>query len=122
MASIQFGGVSLDCDDPKGLAAFWADLLGGSIEFESDDFVAVKMDAGWLSAVRVPGYEPPTWPESTRAKQVHVELRVSDLDGAQADAVAKGAKVATTQPRPESWRVLLDPAGHPFCITTLIPD
>ncbi|MGZ4735335.1 MAG: hypothetical protein ACXV8R_07005 [Acidimicrobiia bacterium] len=26
------------------------------------------------------------------------------------------------QPSPELWRVLVDPAGHPFCITTLIPD
>jgi hypothetical protein len=23
---------------------------------------------------------------------------------------------------PESWRVLIDPAGHPFCITNLIPE
>src|SRR5579862_6103745 len=121
MATIRLGGVSLDCDEPSKLARFWAELLGGTIEFESDDFVAVKHGGGWLSTVRVPDYEPPTWPESTRAKQVHLELSVSDLDGAQATAIGLGAVVAATQPRPESWRVLLDPAGHPFCVTTLIP-
>lgn len=122
MASIRLGGVSLDCGDPKALASFWAALLNGSIEFESDDFVAVKLDACWLTAVRVPDYEPPTWPGGPRDKQVHLELAVTDLEGAQADAIAKGATVAESQPNPDSWRVLLDPAGHPFCVTTLIPE
>jgi Glyoxalase-like domain len=35
---------------------------------------------------------------------------------------AIGASKASVQPSPESWRVLLDPAGHPFCVTTLIPE
>lgn len=122
MATIRLGGVSLDCDDPKALASFWRDLLGGEIGFESDDFVAIKLDTGWLSTVRVPGYERPTWPEGPRGKQVHLELKVTDLEGAQADAVRLGAVLAESQPNPESWRVLLDPAGHPFCLTTLIPD
>jgi hypothetical protein len=34
---------------------------------------------------------------------------------AVAEAVALGAMVATTQPQ-ENVRVLLDPAGHPFCL------
>ncbi len=122
MSTIRLGGVSLDCDDPQSLARFWAELLGGQVAFESDDFVAVKLESCWLSAVRVPDYERPTWPEGPTAKQVHLELSVKDLEAAQSEAVAKGASVAGTQPNPEGWRVLLDPAGHPFCITTLIPD
>ncbi|MCR6704763.1 MAG: hypothetical protein NVV66_18580, partial [Cellulomonas sp.] len=35
-------------------------------------------------------------------------------------AVALGARLADPQPDPR-WRVLLDPAGHPFCITTVAP-
>ncbi|MFG2438870.1 VOC family protein [Streptomyces sp. NPDC048508] len=34
---------------------------------------------------------------------------------------ARGATKATDQPDPDRWRVLQDPAGHPFCVTTLIP-
>ena len=35
-------------------------------------------------------------------------------------AEALGARLA--DPQPDSrWRVLLDPAGHPFCITTVVP-
>lgn len=37
------------------------------------------------------------------------------------DSVVAPTKPAT-QPAPDRWRVLIDPAGHPFCITTLIPE
>nr|WP_239484602.1 VOC family protein [Streptomyces sp. CS081A] len=30
---------------------------------------------------------------------------------------ALGATVPADQPRPDLWRVVLDPAGHPFCLT-----
>jgi hypothetical protein len=33
-----------------------------------------------------------------------------------------GATLATTQPQPDGWRVLIDPAGHPFCLSSMIPD
>ncbi|WP_307802408.1 VOC family protein [Cellulomonas fengjieae] len=36
-------------------------------------------------------------------------------------ALALGAQLADPQPD-ERWRVLLDPAGHPFCITTVAPS
>lgn len=35
-------------------------------------------------------------------------------------ALALGARLADPQPD-RRWRVLLDPAGHPFCITTVVP-
>jgi hypothetical protein len=35
-------------------------------------------------------------------------------------AMAAGARVATHQPDPR-WVVLLDPAGHPFCVTPYAP-
>jgi len=54
-------------------------------------------------------------------KQIHLELAVQDLETAEAEALALGATRPDQQPNPEHWRVLIDPAGHPFCITTLIP-
>jgi hypothetical protein len=38
------------------------------------------------------------------------------------DAVRLGARVASAQTNPELWRILLDPAGHPFCLATEILD
>jgi hypothetical protein len=53
---------------------------------------------------------------------MHLDLGVTDLEAAVADAERLGARVAPHQPAPDRWRVLLDPAGHPFCLTTQIPD
>lgn len=62
------------------------------------------------------------WPEGALPKQLHLELAASDLDAEEARIVGLGATKASTQPRPDGWRVLIDPAGHPFCITNLFPE
>jgi hypothetical protein len=46
---------------------------------------------------------------------MHFDFQDADLEAAVAEAVALGATVADYQPR-EKVRVLLDPAGHPFCL------
>jgi hypothetical protein len=121
MTTIRFGSVSLDCADPAPLAAFWAGLLGGEIAFESEDFVAVKLDGLWLSVVKIDNYKPPTWPSDEVPKQIHLDLSVDDLALSESEAVALGAVKASTQPMPERWTVMIDPAGHPFCLSTQIP-
>ena len=47
--------------------------------------------------------------------QLHLEIKVDDLDGALAFALECGATVAEFQPQ-DDVRVCLDPAGHPFCL------
>jgi glyoxalase superfamily protein len=122
VAPIRLASVSLDCDDPAALGAFWAALLGGEVAFSSEEFVAVKVDRQWVTAVRVPGYAAPTWPSSEVAKQIHLDLAVDDLASATANAIALGATRAAHQPAEDRYVVLLDPAGHPFCLTTQIPE
>ena len=122
MVAIRIGAISLDCDDPAALGAFWASLLDGEIAFSSEDFVAVSTDGVWLSAVRVENYREPTWPEGDVAKQIHLDLAVTDLDSALARAESLGARRHDVQPQPDRWLVLSDPAGHPFCLSTQIPD
>jgi hypothetical protein len=46
---------------------------------------------------------------------LHLDLEVDDLDEAVAYAVEVGAQLAEHQPQ-EDVRVMLDPAGHPFCL------
>jgi Glyoxalase-like domain len=122
MALARLASTALDCSDPGALAAFWAELIGGEIAFTSEEFCAVKTDRGWIATVRVPDHEPPTWPDPGVPKQMHLDLAVSDLDAAQAEAIRLGATAAPSQPSPDRWRVLLDPAGHPFCLSTQIPE
>ncbi len=113
--------MSLDCADPVALGEFWAAMLGGEIMFTNANTVGVRTDWVWLAALKVPDYVAPTWPESDVPKQIHLDLAVTELESAVAEAEQLGARVATVQPAPDRWRVLLDPAGHPFCLTTQIP-
>lgn len=122
MANIRLGSIALDCADPAPLASFWADLLDGEVAFTSDDFVAVKTDRMWPAATRVADYAPPTWPGAQTPKQIHLDLAVDDLMEAEQRAIGLGAVRAASQPAPERYIVLFDPAGHPFCLTTQIPE
>jgi hypothetical protein len=121
MAVARRGFVSIDCADPIPLAEFWAAMLGGEIKFTSDETVDVQTEWVWISAMKVHGYKPPTWPDGSIPKQIHLDLAVDDLDAAVAEAEALGARLSSVQPAPNRWRVLVDPAGHPFCVTTQIP-
>lgn len=119
--ALRLAAVSLDTDDPAGLAAFYKELLALEDFFASEDFVALKGGPVLLTFQRVAVHIPTTWPDNDVPKQIHLELAVSDLAAAEAVAVGLGAVRATEQPAPDKWIVLLDPSGHPFCITSLIP-
>jgi hypothetical protein len=121
MVVARTGVVTLDCAEPGPLAEFWAAMLGGSIVYTSAVTALVRTDWVALAAMAIPNYEPPSWPEAGVPKQLHLDLAVTDLVAAQSEAQRLGAAPAAVQPAPDRRRVLLDPAGHPFCLTTQIP-
>jgi catechol 2,3-dioxygenase-like lactoylglutathione lyase family enzyme len=121
-AVARLAGVSLDAEDPAKLADFYRQLLGLDLYLESDDFVALRGAGILVTAQRVEGHVRADWPSGPAPKQLHLELAVDDLDAAELTALELGATRAIEQPAPDRWRVLIDPAGHPFCITTLIPE
>jgi hypothetical protein len=111
--------VSLDCDDPDLLARFYVDLLGGDLLWNKPQSAGVRVSGIVLVAQRVADYRVPVWPG---ASIVHLDLSAGALlDEPVQRAIDLGATLAEMQPDPR-WRVLLDPAGHPFCITTLAPN
>ncbi|HEX2051832.1 MAG TPA: VOC family protein [Actinomycetota bacterium] len=117
---IELSAVVLDCPDAHALADFYVRLLGWEVEWRDDDFVLIRPPgarAMGLSFQSEPWYRPPVWPERDGEphKMTHLDFRVDDLDAAEAHALATGARVAEHQPG-ESFRVFLDPAGHPFCL------
>lgn len=117
-SDVRFVGVSLDCADPVELAEFYLQLLGGRLLWSRASSVGVQVPGLLLVPQRVEGYRPPQWPG---ASIVHLDLTAGEhLDEPVKRAVDLGARLADPQPDPR-WRVLLDPAGHPFCITTLAP-
>ena len=125
MALVDGVMVSLDCTNARALAEFWAGMLDGEIAFTTAaGTVGVRTDWIWIAAIEVADYTPPTWPDPAVPKQIHLDLGVADqdvLEGATAHALDLGARLADHQPAPQKRRILLDPAGHPFCLTTQMP-
>jgi hypothetical protein len=91
-------------------------LLGGEVAFLSDEIGVVKLDRFLLTAMRVEDHVAPTWPVGPVPKQGHIDLEVDDLEYAERRAISLGAVRAQSQPEPERYLVLFDPAGHPFCL------
>ncbi|GHF54919.1 hypothetical protein FHX82_006933 [Amycolatopsis bartoniae] len=116
MSAAHIAAINLECTDPVTLARFWAGLLDSEVAVETPGFCAVKAGPLYLGAVRVADHRPPTWPSAERPQQLHLDLAVEDLDTTEREAIRLGATKETHQPDPERFRVLRDPAGHPFCL------
>lgn len=114
--------ISINCTDPDELATFYRQLLGLEEAFAAPDrsVIALSGAGPMVTLMRVDGYVPPAWPSD--GGQLHLDLAAEHLDADVAAAVALGAREADFQPAPDVWRVMLDPAGHPFCLSTSRPD
>lgn len=105
----------LDCPDPAALAEFYGKMLDWKIEISSD-WADIRAENGnYISFQQVADYNPPRWPEQEVPQQMHLDVTVNDLDKAEAAVLKLGATKHTHQPG-TSFRVFLDPAGHPFCL------
>lgn len=115
----RLSGIVLDCAEPMNLAQFYAAVTGWEVHESSD--------AGWalivtpyqgdvaLAFQRVEDYVAPAWPGTDPPQQFHLDFDVEDLDVGERKVLALGATKHDHQPG-ESFRVFLDPAGHPFCL------
>jgi predicted enzyme related to lactoylglutathione lyase len=120
---IKMYSFTVDCKDPQELAEFYAALLKWEM---------MLIEEGW-ACVYAPGtnqgtypsilfqqnteYKPPVWPEKPEAQQqmAHMDFAVNDLEKAVHHAIHCGATMADEQ-FSNNWRVMFDPAGHPFCL------
>ena len=109
--------LTLDSSDASRDAAFWSSVLGWEVAHDADGYAMLTGPDHALGFGTVPDYEPPAWPNEQGSKQFHLDLAVDDLDAAAAECVRLGASLPDHQPG-ETWRVRLDPSGHPFCLTS----
>ncbi len=109
--------VALDCPDPRTLAEFYSQLSGWPVIGDGrDDWVELDSGGGVTLAFQLaPDHVPPRWPSDDRPQQAHLDFDVPDLDAGEEKVLAIGARKAEHQPG-ETFRVYLDPAGHPFCL------
>jgi hypothetical protein len=116
---IRPNGVVLDSPDAQTLAAFWEQLTGWSRRSDEPDWITLVPPGGGigLSFQTESQYVRPVWPAGVGdpQMQIHLDVEVRDLDGAVKFARSLGAELAELQPQ-ASVRVMLDPAGHPFCL------
>ncbi|MDR0649577.1 MAG: VOC family protein [Synergistaceae bacterium] len=120
MGKIAWAAVTLDSSDFRKLSEFYVKLLDGKIVREFGDHglaVGAPGTEMQLNFQNAEGYEPPVWPEEPGKQQqmAHLDFLVDDLEEAVSRAVELGAKKASQQFIQEIV-VMLDPAGHPFCL------
>ncbi|GHH73307.1 glyoxalase [Streptomyces sulfonofaciens] len=120
MAIAAYTLVALDCPDPVALAGFYAKVLGGQVSRYDDDWYDLYVPGGArLAFQRAPGHRPPDWPQAgNNSQQLHLDFDVTDIEAAQRDVLALGAKPLDLddQDGRRRFRVYADPAGHPFCL------
>jgi len=117
------GAIVLDCREPLRVAEFYSALLGVPIDHSEDepDWVQLIPTGGVSVAFQLaPDHVPPVWPGSEHPQQFHIDVDVPDLDVAEAQVLAIGARKHEVQPG-TTFRVYLDPAGHPFCLCACNP-
>jgi hypothetical protein len=107
--------VTVDCPDPFELARFYQAFAGGEIASSNDDFVTLTAGGVRIDFQRVANGAM-GWPDDDAPRRVHLDFRVDDLERAEEELQRLGATVAEYQPGGRRFRVLFDPAGHPFCV------
>src|SRR4051812_44834411 len=129
----RWNAVCVDCAPSEfgDMVDLYVQLLGLEVADREDRWAALRDPAGGLGlgmgigmGVNVQAdddYVRPVWPEqpSAQAKMMHFEIEVQDVEAAVTRALSFGAAQAPWQPPdrdPRTLRVLLDPAGHPFCL------
>lgn len=115
----SLASISVDCPDAGVLATFYIGLMGLQEAFATPDrsLICLSGAGPMLTLMQVAEYSAPVWPEGPQLQQMHFDLAARNLDEDVAAAQELGATLATTQPNPDLYRVMLDPAGHPFCLT-----
>jgi hypothetical protein len=103
------GDHTLDCEGPVQENPDWVDIADASDGRRR------------LVFQQIADYRPPGWPDQGPPQQLHLDLRVDDLEIADQrvralGAVPLGERVVLED---ETYRVYADPAGHPFCLVQL---
>ncbi|MFD4176447.1 VOC family protein [Streptomyces anulatus] len=103
--------ITIDCADPQGLAAWWAEALGVEGTQDYDGFVILAATPLVLGFQRVP--EP-----KAAKNRVHVDFSSPDRPADVERLAELGATVVGEQSMEGmSWTVLQDPEGNEFCLS-----
>jgi len=125
---IKIIGTAIDCADENALAGFYAKLLGWEKTYSGNGFAVISSPEhpSLLVFQAVDDYQKPIWPweKDKQAQMMHFDFHVEDLEEAVEHAKSCGATVSEIQyfGFENGSVVMFDPAGHPFCLSTVWED
>jgi predicted enzyme related to lactoylglutathione lyase len=107
--------VTIDCDDPRKIAPFWAEATGYSevFAYENEFVILAPADGGTAPALGLQRVPDPT-PGKNR---VHIDFHTQDREAEVARLVKLGATRGEQHQVPgQTWVVMTDPVGNQFCV------
>ena len=112
--------VTFDCEEPRSLARFWAEVTGYSLVEERDDFARLK--APDQRGVRHILFFQVPEPKTTK-NRMHVDLATREPEAEIERLRALGASLVDQADVPAwrsgngtRWVVMRDPEGNEFCL------
>jgi hypothetical protein len=112
--------LSVDANDPSGLARFWASGLGWEVATdEAGEVVVSPAGYAYPDPVALPLVFAPVPEPHTVMNRVHLDLASASAEH-QRELVARlrelGARPADVGQEGVPWEVLADPEGNEFCV------
>lgn len=103
-----------DTADLPGAVAFWTDVLGLEVVYESENYAYLsKLSPGGphLAFQQVPE-------DKIVKNRLHLDIRVDDRDAFAAHVVKLGGQVLGEHQEGDypPWTIMADPEGNEFCI------
>jgi hypothetical protein len=108
--SMQMGGITIDCAEPRALAEFWCKALGTTVDQDYDGEYVMLDRRPYVAFQRVP--------EARAGKnRVHLDFATEDRAAEVSRLVGLGATEVAEHSVPGlTWTVLRDPEGNEFCV------
>ena len=130
----RIGNITFACENPVALAEFWAAVLGYDLERVEGEFAEKLLELGVAPeelgsecAARDPNGKGPRLyfqrkeKTPTATAPIHLDVNVDDREAEVERIRELGASIVETRTRTlgpfsETWTVMRDPEGNPFCV------
>lgn len=112
--------ITVDCENPRFIAEFWAAALDWEITEADDEGVVIELLDGSPEDGRIPDILFYRNPDKKVVKnRLHFDLRPKDQAAEVARLEALGAKrieIGQSNEPEATWIVMADPEGNEFCV------